>query len=358
MTKGAKTVSRKADHVRICLEEDVEVGETGFDCVRFVHVPLPEVDRGKISTSWEVMGRNLKAPILINAMTGGYEGATEINRSLARAAQTHGIGLGLGSMRAMVEKSDMAQTYDVRNVAPDILLLGNIGIPQLLSDEFEPVFDAMERIGVDGIAVHLNALQEATMPEGETDFEGGLEALSEFSKQSKWPVVAKETGAGIPRETAILIEEAGIEWLDIGGSGGTSFSAVESHRAKTPSDHDLANSFCQWGIPTAASLVEARSSTGLRIIASGGIRSGLDVAKCLSMGADLAGMASPFLKALTRGEDELDARISLMKTQLVTAMFLTGSGNISEFRQSKIILGSWLRDWLSDRGFDLSDFSK
>jgi isopentenyl-diphosphate delta-isomerase len=358
MTKGAKTVSRKADHVRICLDEDVEVGETGLDCIRFVHVPLPEVDRGKISTSCEVMGRILKAPIIINAMTGGYEGATEINRSLARAAQDHGIGLGLGSMRAMVEKRDMAETYDVREVAPDILLLGNIGIPQLLSDDFEPVFDAMERIDVDGIAVHLNALQEATMPEGETDFEGGLDALSEFSKQSKWPVVAKETGAGVPCETAILLEEAGIEWLDIGGFGGTSFSAVESHRAKTPSDRSLANSFCQWGIPTAASLVEARSSTGLRIIASGGIRSGLDVAKCLSMGADLAGLASPFLKALTMGEDQLAARIELMKTQLDTAMFLTGSRDLGEFRNSNIVMGSWLRSWLSDRGFDISVFSK
>ncbi|MBU7004884.1 MAG: type 2 isopentenyl-diphosphate Delta-isomerase [Theionarchaea archaeon] len=353
-----KTVSRKADHVRICLEEDVEVGETGLDCIRLVHIPLPEVDCSEISTSCEAMGRSLKAPILINAMTGGYDGANEINMSLARAAQNHGIGLGLGSMRAMIENRDMTRTYDVRDIAPDILLLGNIGIPQLLDDSFEPVFDAMERIGVDGIAVHMNALQEATMPEGETDFAGGLQALSEFSKQSKWPVVAKETGAGVPRETAIRIEEAGIEWLDIGGFGGTSFSAVESHRAKTPSDRGLATSFCQWGIPTAASLFEARSSTNLRIIASGGIRSGLDVAKCMSMGADLVGSASPFLKALTRGEEELSALIELMKTELVTAMFLTGSGTLPEFRQSRIVISSWLRSWLKDRGLDVSRFAK
>jgi isopentenyl-diphosphate delta-isomerase len=216
----------------------------------------------------------------------------------------------------------------------------------------------MERIGVDGIAVHMNALQEATMPEGETDFVGGLEALSEFSKQSKWPVIAKETGAGVPRETAIKIEEAGIEWLDIGGLGGTSFSAVESHRAQTPFDCGLATSFCQWGIPTAASLVEARSSTNLRIIASGGIRSGLDVAKCMSMGADLVGSASPFLKALTRGEDELAALIVLMKKELVTAMFLTGSMNLPEFRKSKIVIGNWLRSWLRDRGLDISGYAK
>ena len=352
-----KTVSRKADHVRICLESDVEAGDTGLDCIRFIHSPLPEVDREEVKASSDVMGRKLRLPIIINAMTGGYEGATEINRALATAAQEHGIGLGLGSMRAMVEDPGMAKTYMVRDVAPDILLLGNIGLPQLLSRDFESIFGAMENIGVDGIAIHLNALQEATQPEGETNFAGGIEVIREFSKKSRWPVVIKETGAGIPRETARSLERAGTEWLDVGGLGGTSFAAVESFRAENSIERNLASSFSQWGIPTAASLVEVRSSTELKLIASGGIRNGIDAAKCMALGADLAGFASPVLKALMSGEDELNGFISLISRQFITSMFLSGSRNLNDLRESGIMITSWLRDWLLDRGIDVSQFS-
>ena len=358
MNKSGKTVSRKADHVRICLDEDVEMGESGLDCVRFIHRPLPEIDREEIITSCEVMGRKLKLPILISAMTGGYEGATDINRSLARAAQKYGIAFGLGSMRAMIEESRMSETYAVRDLAPDILLLGNIGLPQLLMGEFEPIFDAMERIEVDGIAVHLNALQEATQPEGETNFKGGLAVLRDFTNQSRWPVIVKETGAGIPRETALCIEEIGVKWLDVGGLGGTSFSAVESYRATNSAGRDLASSFSGWGIPTAASLAEVRSATGLKIIASGGIRNGLDAGKCIAIGADLVGLASPVLKALTVSEKELDNLISLLATQMVSTMFLTGSKDLDQLRESRLVLGGWLRSWLLDRGIDVSGFSQ
>jgi len=353
-----KTVSRKADHVRICLESDVEAGDTGLDCVRFIHNPLPEVDSREIKASSDVMGRRLSLPIIINAMTGGYEGATEINRVLATAAQEHGIGMGLGSMRAMVEDPGMAKTYGVRDAAPDILLLGNIGLPQLLSRDFEPIFGAMETIEVDGIAIHLNALQEATQPEGETNFAGGIEVIHEFSKQSRWPVVIKETGAGIPRETARNLERAGAEWLDVGGLGGTSFAAVESFRAENSIERELAKSFSQWGIPTAASLVEVRESTKLKLIASGGMRNGIDAAKCIALGADLAGFASPVLKAMVRGEDELDGFISLISRQFITAMFLSGSRDLNGLRDSGIMITGWLRDWLLDRGTDISQFSR
>jgi isopentenyl-diphosphate delta-isomerase len=302
-----KTPSRKADHVRIALEEDVEMQGTGLECIRFLHDALPEIDRGEIDASVEIMGRHLKLPLMISAMTGGYKGADELNMSLARAAQNHGIAMGLGSMRAMIEDKALGETYSVRDVAPDILLLGNIGLPQLLSREFAPVFDAMERIGVDGVAVHLNALQEATMPEGETAFSGGLSAIKEFSSQSRWPVIAKETGAGISREVALALRGAGVQWVDVGGFGGTSFAAVESHRAESKG-RALANSLGSWGIPTAASLIETASAGDLDVIASGGIRDGLDVAKCISLGARCAGMALPMLRALEKGEGELESR--------------------------------------------------
>ncbi len=352
-----RTSSRKADHVRICLEEEVEVGGSGLDCVRFVHNPLPEIDRSEIDTSSKIMGKRLELPLLIGAMTGGYNGAGQLNRDLARAAQRHGIALGLGSMRAMIEDRSLDITYAVRDVAPDVLIIGNIGLPQLLSMESEPVFKAMEDIDVDAVAIHLNALQEATQPEGETTFARGLEAIKEFLGQSRWPVVVKETGAGISQEAAAALRNVGVEWLDIGGHGGTSFAAVESYRAKDALGKQLAESLSTWGIPTAASLIEVTRATDLKVIASGGLRNGLDVAKCVALGAKCAGMASPFLKALTKSERELVTFVELVASQIIAAMFLTGSRNLEELRSSNLVVGGWLRNWLHDRGIDTSGLS-
>ncbi len=353
-----RTMSRKADHVRITLEENVEMEGTGLDCIRFIHTSLPEIDRSEIDMSSRIFGKSLKFPLMISAMTGGYNGATQVNRDLAEAAQRHGIALGLGSMRAMIEDSSLEETYAVREVAPDILLIGNIGLPQLVSSDFGPVFDAMEKIGVDAIAIHLNALQEATQPEGETTFSKGLAAIEEFASQSRWPVIAKETGGGISREAADSLHRAGIEWVDVAGFGGISFAAVESYRAGNCIGRLLADSLSTWGIPTAASLIEVVSCHGLSVIASGGIRNGLEAAKCISLGAEVVGMASPILKALTKGREELERLINLVHNQIVAAMFLTGSTNIDDLQSTNLIVGGWLRNWLNDRGIDSSTFSR
>jgi isopentenyl-diphosphate delta-isomerase len=354
--KGAElTRSRKADHVRICLEEDVQTGGTGLDRIRFVHRALPEMNMAEVKTGVRVLGRDLKLPLIINAMTGGYPEARKLNRELAGAAARHGVGLGLGSMRAMIEDPALSDTYQVRDLAPDILLLGNIGIPQLLMDEHGPILEAMERIGVDAIAVHLNALQEATQPEGETVFAGALDAMEAFTSESRWPVLAKETGAGISRETALALQERGVRWVDVGGYGGTSFAAVEWHRSKEGTGRELSGSLVGWGIPTAASLIEVASSTDMRVIASGGIRDGIDVAKCLALGAQCAGVASPILKALKEGG--VDALLRLYAHQLKSVMFLTGSRDLGELRRSDLVLGSWLRQWARDRGIDPSRFA-
>jgi isopentenyl-diphosphate delta-isomerase len=290
-------------------------------------------------------------------MTGGYAGARELNRSLARIAEEEGLGLGLGSMRAMVEDPGLAETYIVRDAAPNVLLIGNIGLPQLVGADFAPVLEAMERVEVDAIAVHLNALHEATQPEGETTFAGGLAAIDDFRTQSRWPVVVKETGGGIPREEALRLQDHGFEWVDIGGYGGTSFAAVEKHRAEDSMTKELAHSLSTWGIPTAASLLEVLSSTRLHVVASGGVRDGLDIAKCVAAGASCVGMASPMLKALKGGEDELRSYIKLVRSQLVSAMFLTGSGTLGELRRAPLVIGSWLRNWVLDRGIDPASFA-
>lgn len=354
--KGAElTRSRKADHVRICLDEDVETGGTGFDCIRFVHRALPETNMADVKTGVEVLGRELKLPLMINAMTGGYSEARGLNRELAVAAARHGVGLGLGSMRAMIEDPALSETYQVRDVAPDILLLGNIGIPQLLMEEHGPIVEAMENVGVDAIAIHLNALQEATQPEGEPVFAGALDAIEAFVRESGRPVLAKETGAGISRETAIALRERGIQWVDVGGYGGTSFAAVEWHRSREGTGRELSGSLIGWGIPTAASLVEVLCSTDMKVIASGGIRDGIDVAKSLALGALCAGVASPILKALREGR--IDDLLHLYAHQLKSVMFLTGSKDIGELRRSELVLGDWLRQWVEDRGIEPRSFA-
>jgi len=359
MVEGMSAIrTRKADHVRIVLEHDVEVEGSGLDCVRFVHRALPEIDRKDIDTTARVLGKTLRMPLLISAMTGGYPGAARINRALARAAQKHGIGLGLGSMRAMVEDASAWKTYAVRDVAPDVLLIGNIGLPQLTCLEFGPIVDVMEKVGVDAVAVHLNPLHEATQPEGETGYAGGLAAIQEFKSQSKWPVVVKETGAGISKEVASRLQRANVEWVDVAGLGGTSFAAVESYRAKDPVGRMLARSMSDWGIPTAASVAEVAASTSLNVIASGGIRGGLDAAKCISLGARCAGIASPFLKAVRRGEAEVDKLVRLFHSEILASMFLTGSRNLDELRGADLVISGWLRNWMVDRGVDPLAFSR
>jgi len=354
----SETTNRKADHVRICLEEDVERKGTGLEWVRLIHNALPEIDWDDIDTSAEVLGKRLDFPLVISAMTGGYPGATELNRLLAKAAEERGIAMGLGSMRAMIEDGSLDETYAVRDVAPKTLLLGNIGIPQVTSLDFESVFDVMERAQVDAVAIHLNALQEATQREGEPIFSGALEAIRRFCSESRWPVIVKETGGGISRETATALVGVGVRWIDVAGFGGTSFAAVEAYRSQSRLGKALAESLGGWGVPTAASIVEAASVGKARILASGGIRNGIDVAKCLALGATAAGMASPLLKASVKGEGALNEALDLVEKQTRAAMFLTGSRTVRELQSVNLIVEGWLRDWLVDRGLDPAALSK
>ncbi len=345
------TRRRKADHVDVVLKEDVEFEGTGLDCVALVHEALPEINEAALDIGVDVLDKRLDMPLMISGMTGGFKGARKWNRLLASAAQRNGLGFGLGSMRAMIEDPNVADTYMVREQAPDILLVGNIGLPQLLSRDFAPVFSAMEEVDVDAVAIHLNALQEVAQPEGEVDFRGGLETIEEFVSSSHLPVIVKETGGGISSETARSLASVGVEWIDTGGCGGTSFAAVEAFRASGVG-RELAESLGTWGIPTAASVLETTQVEGLRVIASGGIRNGIDVVKALALGANCAGMASPFLKAAVDGEEGLNQFIDLVERQIRASIFLTGSRQMKDLGRENLFIGGWLRDWIRDRGLE------
>jgi isopentenyl-diphosphate delta-isomerase len=347
--------SRKLDHIEISLREDVQSSiKNGFDDITFVHRALPEIDRDEIDTTCEFFGKKIGAPILIAAMTGGHEKATEINRNLALAAQELNIPMGVGSQRAAIEDEGLAPTYKVaRETAPDIFLIGNLGAVQF-SQEYgiEEARAAVEMIDADALAVHLNPLQEAIMPEGDTDFKGALAGLEKL-KDLGAPVIAKETGAGIAMEEAKLIEAAGAAGIDVGGLGGTSFSAVEYYRSK-----GFERTFWDWGIPTAVSTIECVESTKLNIISTGGIRNGLEVAKALSLGAVACGIAHPLLGGALKGKDEVLVIINKVIDELKTAMFLTGARTIEELKRVDIIISGMTKDWLENRGIDCKKYAR
>jgi isopentenyl-diphosphate delta-isomerase len=297
------TESRKADHIRICLEEDVQGRgiTSGFERYRFVHQALPEINLSDVDTSLELWGRRLKVPLLISSMTGGAPRAQEINRNLALAAQELGIAMGVGSQRAALQNPGLAPTYQVRQLAPDIPLFANIGAVQLnYTYGVDECRRAVDMIEADALILHLNALQEAVQPEGDTNFAGLADKIARVCKEVGVPVIAKEVGWGISMDAARLLWEAGVSAIDVAGAGGTSWSQVELYRIPTDRGRLVAEAFTGWGIPTAASLLEVQKAgvpSGGRLFASGGIRNGIDAAKALALGADLVGMARPFLKA-------------------------------------------------------------
>ncbi|MFQ5945405.1 MAG: type 2 isopentenyl-diphosphate Delta-isomerase, partial [Anaerolineae bacterium] len=280
---------RKADHIRISLEEDVEPMEvsSGFDRYRFEHQALPELTLSEIDLSTSFLGKPLSAPLLISSMTGGVEEALAINRNLARAGQEHGIAMGLGSLRAALEEPGMAATYRVRDQAPDLLLLANLGAVQLnYGYGVDECRRAVELVEADGLILHLNPLQEAVQPEGNTDFSGLLSKIGRVCKALEVPVIVKEVGWGVSRRVARMLEDAGVAAIDVAGAGGTSWTEVERHRARTATARSVAAAFSGWGIPTAESLLEVRAAApDLEAIASGGIRNGVDIAKALALGA-------------------------------------------------------------------------
>jgi isopentenyl-diphosphate Delta-isomerase len=337
---------RKADHIRINLEEDVQFPTltTGLERYRFVHQALPELNLADVDTQVTVFNKRIAAPILVSSMTGGTAQAESINRNLAEAAQARGLAMGLGSQRAGLEFEETSATFRVRDVAPNILLLANLGAIQLnYSYTVDQCQRAVEMIEADALILHLNPLQEVLQAEGDLNWRGLLAKIEAVCRTLPVPVVAKEVGWGISAESARALYNAGISAIDVAGSGGTSWSQVEMHRAPTARLRRLAAAFSSWGIPTAESLREVytvRKSMGLEhlpIFASGGIRTGLDIGKCVALGAELVGLASPFLKQAVESAEAVAKEMEILETELRIAMFCSAAGDITALRQPGVL---------------------
>jgi len=353
------TGKRKLDHIRICLEKEVEGRGRPFDDLVFVHRALPGIDAEEVDTSCRFLGKDLSFPFMIAGMTGGHPDTKEINVNLALAAQEAGVAMGVGSQRAALERPEVEDTFSaVRDAAPAIPIIGNIGAVQLKREGPEVIDRLAEMIDADAIAVHLNFLQESVQPEGETEGRGAIEAIRSAA-EGKVPIIAKETGAGISGEDARALVEAGVKIIDAGGHGGTSWSGVEAYRAEERGDGDSARMgrlFWDWGVRTPVSIVECASS-GAEVISSGGVRSGIDVAKSIALGASLAGAALPFLAPATKGAPEVADALRVYERAFRTAMFLSASKNVSDLRSAPIIVLGRTREILEQRGFDARKFS-
>jgi isopentenyl-diphosphate delta-isomerase len=338
--RKALTASRKIDHLRICLDEQIERGSPGFEYIRLVHNALPECDLGFIDTTTEFLGYSFQAPLFLAAMTGGHPDTKKVNAVLARAAEQAGIGMGVGSQRAALENPTLADTFSVvRDEAPRAFLAANIGAVQLRDHGLEWAEAAVEMIDADALCIHLNFLQEAIQPEGDHDARGCLDALQELCTGFRLPVMVKETGSGISAATAKILWDAGVKAIDVGGFGGTNWAAIEGLRSgpierEVSTRPPLSEVFEDWGIPTAVSICEV-AGTGGPVIATGGIRSGLDMAKALALGADLCGVALPFLAPAMKGEKELVDTISAFLRELRVAMFLSGAKNTTALKEKR-----------------------
>jgi len=342
---------RKHDHIEIVAKEDLTQDYFYWEDVKLIHNPLPEIDLDEVDTSTTLFGRKLKVPIIISAMTGGYGKAEEINKNLAAVAEEFGIGMGVGSQRAALEHPELARTYSVIKDFDIPLRIANLGVPQLISQglktplKLEDGRAAMEMIGGHMLAIHLNFLQEVVQPEGDTKTRGGLKAIESFA--SRLPVIAKETGAGMPREVALKLKKAKVKGIDVGGLGGTSFSAVEYFRARSVGDKmrtNIGQTFWNWGIPTPVSVVLA--NVGIPIIATGGLRSGLDIARAVSIGAGCGGMAGRLLPAALEGKKALSNELGTIVQELQAAMFLVGAKNIKDLAASKALITGRSKEWL------------
>lgn len=341
--------ARKSDHIELCINGDVGFLQktTLFEHIELVHDALPELALSDIDLSTEFAGKTLAAPLLIAAMTGGTAEAERINRDLAALAQKYGIGFAFGSQRPLLTRGIEAG-YRVRDVAPDILVLGNIGVVQARETPTARLREMMDFSGADALCVHLNPAMEVVQPEGDEDFRGGLDTLQRLVEELGRPVIAKETGCGLSRSVGQRLKAIGITHVDTSGAGGTSWVAVEMHRAEQQQRH-LGARFRDWGIPTAASVAQL-DGLGLAICATGGIKDGLEAAKAIALGARCAGIARPFLKAHAQGPTALEEALKLVLAELRITHLLTGSRSPDELRQKMLGIGAPLQRWLPKEG--------
>jgi len=330
---------RKKEHLEICLNNEVE-GNNFFDDVILVYNALPDFDFEDINTKTEFLGKELNIPLIISSITGGTEEAKKINKTLAKVAEKKKIGFALGSQRAMIENKRLSETYFVRDVAPSILLFGNIGISNLHEIKIKEIEKAMEEVKADALFVHLNSAQEITQREGNTNFKNSVQNLKKLVKNLNYPVVAKEVGQGICRETGEILKKCGIRAIDVAGVGGTNWMKVEKLRGGKISDHLL-----NFGIPTTCSLLELKD-LGIDLISSGGIRTGLDIAKSIALGAKICGIALPFLKIYKKeGEEGILKYVEELENELKKVMFLVGARNLRELKNCRYILRGVTKNW-------------
>lgn len=358
-----ETQFRKIEHIDICLSEAVEAKESpGFSDINFIHKALPELDFKDITTETVFLGKRLTAPIVITSITGGHPETYEINKTIAMVVEELGLGMGVGSQRAALENPSLEYTYSVvKEYAPTVLKIANIGFVQIKKLSIEKIMKAIEMIDADALAIHLNSLQECVQLEGDKSFRNIVNILRKISSEIETPIIVKETGAGISMEIAkLLAEKTYIKAIDVSGLGGTSWSAVEMYRAIRKKNNymaEIAKTFWNWGIPTAISIVETRlGAPKLKIVGSGGLRSGLDVAKAIALGADVAGYALPALKVAVKGVEELKMFLRKTIDELKITMLLTSSRTIEELKRADIVITGKVREWLETRGINIEEY--
>lgn len=351
--------SRKKDHIRICIEKEVEFKKktTWLEYVELIHDPLPEIDFEEIRLETRFLGRRFGCPLVIEGMTGGVPEAYAINKNLAEAAVQLNIPVGVGSQRAGIYNESLKYTYRImRNISPDVFIIGNIGATQLVREGVELAEKAVEMIEANALAIHVNSLQELIQPKGTTTFKGVVEAIEKTIERLSIPVIVKEVGCGIPKKTARRLEAIGVKAIDVAGAGGTNWTLIEKIRAEEFGELEkkmLGEIFIEWGIPTAASIIEVSSAVDIEVIGSGGIRTGLDVAKALAIGADMAGIAKPLLKPALESRNSVLDYLRRVFLELRAVMYLTGCRSIDELKKADKVLTGPLLEWCRQRGLEI-----